>query len=351
MEETIIITGGLGFIGSHICVELIEKGYNVIILDNLENSTEDVYRNILNITKSNVLNCQLHICDLRRKDDTHKLFNTMCTSIPITGIIHCAGKKAVNESIHNPLMYYNDNLSMTINMLECVEKYNIPNFIFSSSATVYGTANGNDILTEDSVIGVGITNPYGKTKYMQEEIIKDFAKKNKNTTFIILRYFNPVGAHKSGLIGENPNGIPNNLMPFILRVSANNNNIGWFNECYNVLTIYGKTYSTPDGTCQRDFIHVVDLAKAHVSVLDFNSKHNNNYWSFNVGTGNGTSVLDIVKAFKKYNNVKLEYVFGEKRTGDIPIVVCDCNKINTIVGWTPEYTLRDIVIDSWNFTK
>ena len=349
--KTIVITGGLGFIGSHICVELIENSYNVIIIDNLENSSEDVYDSILNITKSDKKKCKLYICDLCDKNITFGLFNLICKSCKIHGIIHCAGKKSVGESIHKPLLYYNDNISMTLNVLQCIEKHNIPNFVFSSSATVYGTSNNNSILKEDSIVGCDITNPYGKTKYMQEEIIKDFSVNHKDKTFIILRYFNPVSAHKSGLIGENPNGKPNNLMPYILRVAANNNSIGWHDECYKLLTIFGNNYLTDDGTCKRDFIHVVDLANAHVSVFDFELKFSKHYWVFNVGTGNSKSVLEIVNAFKSCNNIDISYKFGDPREGDIANMMCNCERINSVVGWKSKYTLDDIVIDGWNYMK
>lgn len=347
--NTIIVTGGLGFIGSHICVELLSKNYNVIIIDNLENSSLSVYDRILHISQVDKCRCNLIVLDLTNMNALTNWFSDIIEEYNITGIIHCAGKKAVNESIHKPLLYYRDNLTMTLNILECMDKYDIENFVFSSSATVYGTANGNATLYETSKVGSNITNPYGKTKYMQEEIIRDFAKNHHDKCFIILRYFNPVGAHESGLIGENPRDIPNNLMPYIIRVAAHNADIGFPEKAYEQLTIFGNDYNTYDGTCVRDFIHVVDLARAHCDVLVFENKASQSIWTFNVGTGHGTSVQEIVDAFAKENNTALPYKYGVKREGDIPVVVCDCSLIDSTVGWSATHTLHDIVRSAWNF--
>ena len=347
--STVVITGGLGFIGSHICVELLQSNYNVIILDNLENSSIDVYDKLLQLTNTTKKQCMLEIVDITDRSKTFAIFKKYAKIYNISGIIHCAGKKSVNESIRKPLIYYRDNLNMTYNILECVELFNIKTFIFSSSATVYGNANGSVPLTENSTTGIGITNPYGQTKYMQEQIINDFAVNHNDKAFINLRYFNPVGAHKSGMIGENPKDIPNNLMPYILRVAANNNGYGFDDDVYKQLTIFGDDYNTLDGTCIRDFIHVVDLAKAHVAVLDFPRKQEQTVWTFNVGTGNGVSVLELVNAVKTYNDVDITYVFGKRREGDVEKVVCDCTYIKEVVGWEAQETIESIATSSWDF--
>lgn len=290
MLLTILVTGGLGFIGSHICVELLQKRYRVIILDNCSNSEESVYDAILHLTESNKTKCIFHRMDICNKSSCDTIFK----KYTIHSIIHCAGKKSVNESILKPLRYYRENLTMTLNLLECVDTYNIPHFIFSSSATVYGESNMGNQLIETDIVGLRITNPYGQTKYMQEQIIRDFAMNNLDKTFVLLRYFNPVGAHPSGLIGENPKNNPNNLMPYLLRVAANNCGIGYPGDRYKMLTIFGTDYETPDGTCIRDFIHVVDLAKAHVNAIKIDAAYKGHVWVFNIGTGKGTSVQEMV---------------------------------------------------------
>lgn len=338
---SILVTGGMGFIGSHICVELLNLNYNVIIIDNLSNSNINTFDKIKKITNND--NITFYNIDLLDYDILFNIFK----SNNIDTIIHCAGLKAVKESIDLPLKYYNDNLNMTFNLLKLIKKFNINKFIFSSSATVYGL--NNKIFTENDIIGQNITNPYGQTKYFQEVILKDFSKQNKNTHFVILRYFNPVGAHKSGLIGENPNGIPNNLMPYIIRVACNNNINKFTDEIYNKLTIFGKDYDTCDGTCERDFIHVVDLAKAHIKAIEY--KNENNYDVFNIGTGQATSVLKIVNKFIDCNKTVLNYKFGNRRVGDPSKVTCDVSKANNILKWKSELSLDDMVKDSWNFAS
>jgi len=330
----ILVTGGLGFIGSHIVVELLNRNYKVIVVDNLSNSKLTVKSKIELITNKTFELFIFDICDKLLLEDLFKKFN-------INTIIHLAGLKAVNQSIKEPLHYYNNNLISTLNLLEMVNKYNINKFIFSSSATVYGTPTEVP-LYETSLVGTGITNPYGRTKYMLEEIIKDFSVTSK-CNFIILRYFNPVGAHSSGLIGEDPNDIPNNLMPFILKVAGNN---------YDVLSIYGNDYPTPDGTCIRDFIHVVDLAIAHVKSIEYNydlKDHNNNIEIFNIGTGNGITVLELVKCFINTNNIIIPFKFVSRRVGDVPIVYANSNKANTLLGWKAELTIEDMCRDAFKF--
>ena len=345
--KTILVTGGLGYIGSHICVSLLNSEYNVVIVDNLNNSEIQVFENILNISEKSKGKCKLHIFDLCSLEKCIELFK----NVKIDTIIHCAGKKSVNESIHTPLIYYRDNITMTLNLLECIEQFDIKKFIFSSSATVYGTncqTSEIECFDEKCVTGQNITSPYGKTKYMQEQIIQDFAINHMDKTFTILRYFNPVGSHHSGLIGDNPNTIPNNLIPYILRVTMNNMGFGYYDEVYSKLTIFGNDYDTPDGTCIRDFIHIMDLADVYIKVLDLNNE-TNNVWIFNVGTGKGTSVYELVETFKKVNNVILNFEYGEKREGDIPSIVCDSNYINNVLGWGTKRTLKDIVESSWKF--
>jgi UDP-glucose 4-epimerase len=364
--KNILVTGGLGFIGSHICVELLKMKttegiylYNVFIIDNLENSEYKTFNLILNTVLSDfqdedlkyILN-RLHVSifDLCDKEKTSKFFEMN----KINTIIHCAGKKAVGESVKMPLLYYESNLSITLNILENVEKYNIEEFIFSSSATVYGNCERNDSskLSEHSEVGINITNPYGKTKYFQEEILKDFYNINKNLKCYILRYFNPVGCHPSGIIGENPTGTPNNLMPYIIRVAANNNTTTLFQEeVYKQITIFGKDYNTEDGTCLRDYIHVCDLARAHIDVL-WHSNNEENIYIFNVGTGKGTSVKEMIHKFKDVNSLKtLNYVYGKKREGDLEITVCDNKKILELTPWTPKHDISDMVRHSWNYVK
>lgn len=339
----ILVTGGLGFIGSHICVNLLENKYNVIVIDNLANSKIEVLDKIKFITKNG--NITFFQEDLLEKNNILEIFKNN----KIDGIIHCAGLKAVGESIKLPLKYYQENLTMTFNLMEIIKQFPIKTFVFSSSATVYGGIPNEEPFKEDDIIGLNITNPYGQTKFMQEVILKDFALQNKNINFIMLRYFNPVGAHKSGLIGENPNGIPNNLMPYILRVAANNNNLGFKEKVYEKLTIFGNDYNTIDGTGVRDFIHVVDLANAHLKAIEYNPK--TNFDVFNIGTGNGISVLQMVEAFKKINKLKLDFKYGNRRDGDPDIVTCITRKANEQLGWKAQLNLEDMVKDSWNFIK
>lgn len=337
----ILLTGGLGFIGSHTVVELVNSGNNVIIYDNLSNSKIEVLeklnslcdRNKITFVKGDVLNLD----ELKQLD-----------SYEINSVVHFAAFKSVNESIKLPLKYYQNNITGLLNLLNYCKNMNINNFIFSSSATVYGSSQSP--LFEDSDIGIGITNPYGQTKYMAEQILKDFSKSYSKINIICLRYFNPVGAHKSGLIGEDPNDIPNNLMPYVLRVAVKNNLNSNLDEVYNYLSIFGSDYDTPDGTCQRDFIHVVDLAKAHVAavkkIVSFN-----NFEVFNIGTGKGTSVLEIVESFKNINNIKLPYVMKDRRPGDNAVTFCDCQKANKMLEWKAELDINDICLDTYNFAK
>jgi UDP-glucose 4-epimerase len=346
-KDYVLVTGGLGFIGSHTVVTLIENGYNVIIIDNLSNSSIEVFDNIkkiCNIKNNDNLNLIFYNIDVNDLDNLDNIFSKH----RITSIIHFAAFKSVAESIKYPLLYYQNNICTTLNILNLCEKYKIKYLIFSSSATVYG--NNISPLLESSTIGKGITHPYGYTKYFIEQILNDVSKSNFFTKVIILRYFNPVGAHPSGLIGENPNGIPNNLMPFISKVVVKNNINSNMSDTYSELKIYGNDYNTLDGTAVRDFIHVVDLASAHVKSIEYLINNNDiNFEIFNVGTGKGTSVLDMVNCFKKVNNVKIPYEFYPKRAGDIDFTYCNNNKIYKLLKWNADKSLEDICKDTYNF--
>jgi len=339
-----LVTGGLGFIGSHTVVQLIDNNYNVIIIDNLSNSNIKVLDNIKKICNCNDKNLIFFQFDITDLQNMEFIFRNYI----INNIIHFASFKSVSESINSPLNYYKNNIISTLNLLELCCKYKVINFIFSSSATVYGTQPSP--LFETSTIGIGITNPYGQTKYMIEQILKDMYKSNIYTNIIILRYFNPVGAHISGLIGENPNGIPNNLMPYILNVAIKNNIKEDLNEIYSKLKIYGNKYNTKDGTCIRDFIHVEDLANAHIKSIEYLEKNKNiKFDIFNIGTGKGTSVLEMVNTFIRTNKVIVPYEIAEIRDGDLVIVYCDTTKSNNILKWKAEKSLEDICIDSYRY--
>lgn len=346
MVETILVTGGLGYIGSHICVELLHNNYNVVILDNLLNSSIEILTSIEDITQKKPI---FYNVDLLLQNKVYELFKKE----KITSIIHCAGLKSVNESIQHPGMYYYNNIKMTLNLLEMVKQFKIERFIFSSSATVYGcvnTSNDEPFIETDS-IGNNITNPYGESKYIQEVILKDASERIPHTKFIMLRYFNPVGNHTSGLIGDNPNGIPNNLMPYILRVAMNNNNrqSKYNSDDYKTLNIYGNDYNTNDGTCIRDFIHVCDLANAHKNALA--STIEEKYATYNIGTGKGYSVLELIQTFININKVSLKYTFKERRIGDVPVVLCNVNKAFQELNWSASLGIEDMVKDSWKYIK
>ena len=345
MIKNIIITGGTGFIGSHTCIELLTSAnYNIIIIDNLCNSNKNVVEKIEKITKSK--NITFYNNDLLDKQVINKIFKLYNPY----AVIHFAGLKAVGESIKYPCIYYQNNLISTLNLIEIMDKYKCYNLIFSSSATVYGKQKSP--LKEDFSIGQNITNPYGQTKFMIEQILKDLCISNNKWNIISLRYFNPIGSHKSGLIGESPNNIPNNLMPYVLKVAANNNiqnNVQKnFGDQFNILKIFGNDYDTPDKTCQRDFIHVVDLAKGHFSALE-KMNELNGYNVFNLGTGIPTSVLELITIFKKTNNVNIPYEFVPRREGDLDICFCNPDYTYKILNWKAELSVEDMCSDSWNF--
>lgn len=329
----VLVTGGLGFIGSHTCVELLEDGHEVIVIDNLYNSDIEIKNRIEEITGKTI---KVYTDDLLDKDVIEKIFNEN----EIDGVIHFAGYKAVGESVKKPLMYYHNNLFSTVNLLEVMKEHDVKKFLFSSSATIYGIQESPQYI--ETMQRGKTTSPYGTTKSMIEQILEDLYNSDNEWDIGILRYFNPIGAHSSGLIGEKPNGIPNNLMPYILKVAAGE---------LETLNIFGNDYETPDGTCIRDYIHVVDLAKGHVSALKKLEKELSGLYIYNLGSGNGVSVLDIVKTFEKVNNIKLNYVFAPRREGDLPEFFANPSKAYDELGWKTEKTLEDMCRDSWNFMK
>ena len=328
----ILLTGGAGYIGSHTAIELIAKGYEPIICDNLVNSSEKVLERLEQISGVKPVFYKADCCDF---DGMDRIFSEN----KIEAVIHFAGLKAVGEAVSKPIEYYDNNLTATLTLLKVMRKHGVHNIIFSSSATVYGAPDTVPI-TENSAIG-RCTNPYGWTKYMNEVILTDASKADKELSVVLLRYFNPVGAHKSGLIGESPSGIPNNLMPYISQVA-----VGKLKQ----LSVYGNDYPTHDGTGVRDYIHVVDLAKGHVCAVDYVTK-NKGTEVFNLGTGTGYSVLDMVKAFENVNKVRIPYKITERRPGDIAQCYADPSKAEKKLGWKAEYTLEDMVGDSWRWQK
>ena len=331
----ILVTGGLGFIGSHTAVELLNEGYEVLIVDNLSNSSEEVLKGIQSITKKTPLFEKL---DLREKASVQDLFKK---HNDIAGIIHFAASKAVGESVANPLLYYENNINALVYILQELQQKKEANFIFSSSCTVYGQAEKMPI-TEDASIQVAMS-PYGNTKQIGEEIITDVARVS-NINTILLRYFNPIGAHPSAEIGELPIGTPQNLIPFITQTG-----VGLRDE----LSVYGDDYPTPDGTCIRDYIHVVDLAKAHVVALKrlLNKKNTDNVEIFNLGTGTGSSVLEVIHAFEKVSGQKLPYKIVARRDGDITSAYANTDKANTVLGWKAQSTLEQSLASAWKWEQ
>ncbi len=323
----ILLAGGAGYIGSHTAVELLDSGYEIVVVDNYSNSKPSVIDRIKEITKKDFKSYEADIRDRKKMREIFK-------DNQIDGVIHFAGLKAVGESTTKPIKYYRNNIDTTLTLLEVMEEFKVNQFIFSSSATVYG--EDNKVPYKEEMPRGNCTNPYGWTKVMMEQILEDAAKANKDLSVIILRYFNPIGAHKSHLIGELPSGIPNNLMPYVTQVA-----IGKLPK----LTIYGGDYDTPDGTCRRDYIHVVDLAKAHVRAVEY-AENYKGVDHFNVGTGTPYSVLDIVKAFEKANGLKINYVIGDRRPGDLQDSWADVEKIDKVLGWKTEYNLIDMCKDS-----
>jgi len=331
----ILVTGGLGFIGSHTVVELQNEGFDVVVIDNLLNSTLEVLDGIYNITG---IKPHFENIDLRDKAQVQDFFQRHKT---IMGIIHFAASKAVGESVENPLLYYENNINSLVYLLQQTKILPQANFIFSSSCTVYGEANEMPI-TEESTVKPAIS-PYGNTKQIGEEIIFDVAK-NTNLNAILLRYFNPIGAHLSAEIGELPLGVPQNLVPFITQTA-----IGLRKE----LAVFGNDYPTPDGTCIRDYIHVVDIAKAHVIALKRLLKNQNldKVEIFNLGTGKGSSVLEVINTFEKVTGQKLPYKIVSRREGDVVSAYADTKKANDILGWKTKYTLEEALASAWKWEK
>ena len=327
--KRILVTGGAGYIGSHTVVELIAAGYEAIIVDNFSNSSVEVLDRLKTITGVDVPFYKGSISD---KEFMNRVFGEN----QIDAVIHFAAYKAVGESVQEPLKYYKNNVCGTISLLDVMKLHKVEHIIFSSSATVYGMNNISP-LTED--LPTSATNPYGYTKLMMEQILTDLARAHSDWSVTNLRYFNPIGAHESGLIGEAPNGIPHNLMPYITQVA-----VGKLQE----LSIFGNDYDTHDGTGVRDYIHVVDLVKGHVLALKHNLE-NKGVAVFNLGTGIGYSVLDMVKAFENVNGVKIPYVIKNRRPGDVATCYADASKANDILGWKAEKTLQDMMRDSWRW--
>jgi len=331
----ILLAGGLGFIGSNIAIELLKKNYNIVIVDNLSNSDISCLHILHELCLLyNIDNKNLNFVniDLTNYSDTKNIFDVY----NINHVINLAGKKSVNESINLPNEYYYNNIFVHLNLVKLCDKYNISSYIFSSSATVYGSSKSP--LNENSETGIGITNPYGQTKYMIEQMIKDFSKVSK-IKFIILRYFNPVGSDITHKLGENPKNIPNNLMPIILSKLKTTNEI----------SIYGNTYNTPDGTCLRDFIHIYDLSIGHIKAINYIEKMHNNLEIFNLGTGNCISVFSIIKKFNEVNNVNLKINISEKREGDIDVCWANIDKAKNLLNFIPIKSIDDMCIDSFLF--
>lgn len=325
----ILVTGGLGFIGSHTCVELLNENYEVVIIDNLSNSSIDVLDKIEEITSKRPIFYEIDACN---KEQLEKVFKEN----KIDAVIHFAGYKAVGESVSEPLKYYRNNLESTITLLEVMKEHSCHNFVFSSSATVYGSPKELPIKEN---FPLSTTNPYGTTKLMIEQILADVSKSDKEMSIIVLRYFNPIGAHKSGLLGENPKGIPNNLMPYIVRVATKE---------LEILSVFGNDYNTKDGTGVRDYIHVVDLAKGHLKALEKSTNFKGIEY-YNLGTGTGYSVLDLVNTFEKVNNIEVPYKIVERRPGDIDACYADPAKAYKELGFKAELDIEDMCRDSYNF--
>ncbi|HCJ31839.1 MAG TPA: UDP-glucose 4-epimerase GalE [Firmicutes bacterium] len=327
----ILVTGGAGYIGSHTCVELLNEGFEVVVIDNFSNSKSSSLDAIKKITGKDF---KFYEIDYLDKDALNKVFEEN----KIDAVINFAGFKAVGESVQKPIEYYTNNISGALNLLDVMRKHNVKKFVFSSSATVYG--NPEKIpLTEDCKIG-GTTNPYGTSKLFIEQILKDIYVSDNSWDIIILRYFNPVGAHESGLIGEDPKGIPNNLMPYIAKVATKE---------LKELSVFGNDYNTPDGTGVRDYIHVVDLAKGHVLALNKLEKEGKGLFIYNLGTGTGYSVLDLVHAYEKANNVKVPYKIAPRRDGDIATCYSDPTKAKNELGFVTTKTIEDMCHDSYKF--
>ena len=328
----VLVTGGAGYIGSHTVVELLNAGHQAIIVDDLSNAKDDVIDRIETITGKRPAFYEL---DCKDKDGLRQVFSAH----PVDAVIHFAAFKAVGESVRKPLQYYRNNLDSAIAMLEVMEEFGCKKFVFSSSATVYGPNNPHPY--KEEMPALRSSSPYGWTKVMIERILTDYVTAHPDFCAILLRYFNPIGAHESGLLGDDPNGIPNNLMPYVGRVAAGQ---------LEKLTIFGDDYPTPDGTCQRDYLHVVDLAVGHLRALEYAANHTG-VEAINLGTGNGVSVLELVHAFEKANGIRVPYVIGPRRDGDLPAFWADATKAKKLLGWEATHTVEDMCRSTWNFAR
>lgn len=330
---TILVTGGAGYIGSHTCIELLNTGYDVIVVDNLCNSCREAVGRVEEITGKKV---KFYEVDLLDQPALEQIFEVE----KIDAVIHFAGLKAVGESVYKPLEYYHNNITGTLILCDVMRNHGVKSIVFSSSATVYGDPAQIPI-TEECPKGE-ITNPYGRTKGMLEQILADLFTADGGWKVMLLRYFNPIGAHESGRIGENPKGIPNNLLPYITQVA-----VGKL-EC---LGVFGNDYDTPDGTCVRDYIHVVDLAGGHVKALNKLAENSGGVWIYNLGTGVGYSVLDVIHAFEEANDLKINYMIKERRAGDVPSCYADPAKAKDELGWSAKKNLKEMCQDSWKWQK
>jgi UDP-glucose 4-epimerase len=331
MNKHILVTGGAGFIGSHTALELLESGYDVSVIDNLANSNRESLKRVEQITGKSISFFEMDLLDAAALEH-------MFEQHSFSAVIHFAGLKAVGESVEKPLLYFENNVSGTVNLCKVMQKYKVKKMVFSSSATVYGDPGESPIPEKSPLSAV---NPYGRTKLMIEEILQDLHRSDPEWAISLLRYFNPVGAHKTGLIGEDPNGIPNNLMPYITQVAVGKR---------EHLNVFGGDYDTHDGTGVRDYIHVVDLARGHLKALDALKKQTG-VDAYNLGTGSGSSVLDVVKAFEKANNVSIPYRIVDRRPGDAAVCFADASKAARELQWETAFTLEDMCRDAWNWQQ
>ena len=328
----VLLAGGAGYIGSHTAVQLVKAGHDVVIVDDYSNSCAEVITRIEELTGKKV---KAYETDVKDKEQVMRIFKEN----PIDCVIHFAGLKAVGESVRLPVRYYRNNIDTTLTLLECMAETGVKSFVFSSSATVYG--EGNAVPYSETMSRGTCSNPYGWTKVMMEQILEDAAVADPDLSVVLLRYFNPIGAHESGRIGEDPQGIPNNLMPYIAQVAVGRR---------DHLTVFGGDYDTADGTCRRDYIHVMDLADGHVKAVEY-AAGKKGVEVFNLGTGTPYSVLEIIRAFEAAAGVKVPYEIGERRAGDLPEFWADSSKAETILGWKTSRTLEDMCRDTWNWQK
>lgn len=326
---TVLVTGGAGYIGSHAAVELLENGYEIVVIDNLSNSQIEAINRVQELTGKTFPFYQIDLLDYEALDQLFQKYD-------FDSVIHFAGLKAVGESVQIPLKYYHNNITGTLNLCEIMNKYNVKKMVFSSSATVYGNPERVPI---DETFPLSATNPYGRTKLMIEDILRDLYVSDNSWRIALLRYFNPIGAHESGRIGENPSGIPNNLMPYITQVAVGKR---------EKLNVFGNDYDTHDGTGVRDYIHVVDLVRGHIKALQYLDNHEG-IEAFNLGTGTGYSVLDLVKAFSEVNNIYIPYEITNRRPGDVAICYANPTKAEKMLNWKAEYNLERMCKDSWRW--